>query len=150
MASGKTHDQSIYMTFPLYTAVLLLQGFSIRITFISAFCYLFGGLMLSPDIDMSKSRPSQRYGLLKFYWMPYQKLFPHRGNFFNRNFFTHFPIIGTAIRLAYFSIPFLVVAYYNGLNLSDYYLYVAILGITTELASLLHLALDIVHTLRKR
>ena len=145
MASGKVHDQSIIITSIALLPVLVNYS-PLDNTQIAMFTgmYLFSGLYLSPDIDMSKSVVSKRYGLLKFVWIPYQKCFPHKGSFFNRNFFTHFPVLATLIRLIYFLIlPIAILNYYN-VNIPPEYLFM--LYASCELASTLHLLLDIVYT----
>jgi uncharacterized metal-binding protein len=150
MASGKTHDRSIIFSFPLVALVLAQQGFSTRVNALFTLSYLIGGLWFSPDIDMAKSRPSQRWFLLRFYWVPYQKLFPHRGWFVNRNVYTHAPIIGTAIRLAYLlSVPSFI-AFHYGLRLQEWGLYLLIAFLAVEVASMLHLLLDVCDTWFKK
>jgi uncharacterized metal-binding protein len=150
MASGKTHDRSIVITSPVFFA--LLQHYTklpLQDLAIAGGLYLFGGLYLSPDIDMKHSNVSQRYGLLKLYWKPYQKLFPHRGRFINRNFFTHAPIIGTLIRLTYFLVPGAIALALSGNQSTDYHYYLLMLLIlAVECASLVHLLLDFIYTKR--
>jgi len=51
-------------------------------------------LMLSPDLDLN-SRPFQRWGWLRWIWIPYQKSMRHR------SVFSHGPIIGTTLRILY-------------------------------------------------
>ena len=41
------------------------------------------------------SKPLKRWGILQGLWWPYRKLIPHR------SLFSHGPLIGTALRLAY-------------------------------------------------
>lgn len=149
MASGKTHDQSIIISsFALLPVLVNYSPLDNSQIAMFTGMYLFSGLYLSPDIDMSKSVVSKRYGILKFIWYPYQKCFPHKGDFFNRNYFTHFPVLATLIRLVYFlTIPLIILNYYNiQINLE----WLIMLYISCELASFLHLLLDILYTKTKK
>lgn len=63
-------------------------------------------VVVQPDLDqldnggyyglfvLDKTAPSLSF-LWRLYWMPYAKVFSHR------SFFTHFPVVGTLIRLLY-------------------------------------------------
>lgn len=83
--------------------------------------YLIGTFLLSPDIDLSHSKPSKRWKLLRPLWIPYQRFSKHRG-------ISHLPLLGTIIRLSYILAIFL-------------FIYFALLGIASnyapEVASLL-------------
>ena len=63
------------------------------------FCtaYLFSALLLSPDLDLARSDPHNRWGFLRVYWIPYAKLFRHRG-------LSHNPLFGPLSRLVYLAI----------------------------------------------
>jgi uncharacterized metal-binding protein len=56
---------------------------------------LFSGLMLSPDLDLHSS-VYNRWGPLKFIWLPYQKLIPHRSPL------SHSYLLGPLLRVVYF------------------------------------------------
>jgi len=56
---------------------------------------LLGGLFFSPDLDLAHSRPSKRWGVLRWLWEPYRLLHPHRGT-------SHTYLYGPLSRLAYF------------------------------------------------
>lgn len=94
------------------------------------------GIVLTPDLDMAETHKlSWNFkGLWYLYWRPYSRAIPHR------HFISHFPILGTAIRILYllwWAIPF--VAFYGwqyelvrwwitgmwwGLVISDIYHYI--------------------------
>ncbi|GGL68164.1 hydrolase [Deinococcus aerolatus] len=61
--------------------------------------YAAGTFLLSPDLDLADGRvDSKRYwGLLGFLWVPYGKLFRHRG-------LSHSWVIGPLTRLAYLAL----------------------------------------------
>jgi len=41
--------------------------------------YLFSMFFLSPDLDLPQSRPFRRWGIFRWFWIPYARLFRHRG-----------------------------------------------------------------------
>ena len=92
MASGKNHDRSILFTTPIIGIIGV--SYSIQLGIVAASAHLLGGLYLSPDLD-TVSKPSKRWGVLKFLWIPYQKHIPHRSPL------SHAPVLGSAIRLLY-------------------------------------------------
>jgi len=49
---------------------------------------------ITPDLDLSTSRPSRRWGMLRLFWLPYTWLFPHRG-------LSHRPFLGAFTRVLY-------------------------------------------------
>lgn len=65
---------------------------------LSLVCLLLGFwssvLLLSPDIDLKQSLPAKSWGLLRYLWYPYHRLFRHRG-------LSHWPVFGTLSRLIY-------------------------------------------------
>jgi uncharacterized metal-binding protein len=65
------------------TLVLVLCGF-----------FLFSGLMFGPDLDIY-SRQYQRWGWLRWIWLPYRKSMSHR------SILSHGILIGTLLRVAY-------------------------------------------------
>lgn len=56
--------------------------------------FLFASIALNPDLD-AKSDPYAHWGLLWWYWWPYQRFIPHRATI------SHGPIIGTVVRVLY-------------------------------------------------
>lgn len=65
-----------------------------NLTLIVSGGFLLGGLMFGPDLDIY-SRQYQRWGWLRWIWLPYQSSLRHR------SFLSHGPLIGTALRLVY-------------------------------------------------
>ncbi len=59
--------------------------------------FLFGGLMFGPDLDIY-SRQYQRWGWLRWIWLPYRKMMRHR------SFWSHGPVVGTLLRLLYLAV----------------------------------------------
>lgn len=70
---------------------------SSNLTLLVAGGFLLGGLMFGPDLDIY-SRQYQRWGVLRWIWLPYQKSLRHR------SLLSHGPLLGTTIRLVYFAV----------------------------------------------
>jgi uncharacterized metal-binding protein len=96
MPSGSTHDRITLWSFPWVAGVTLITTRSSEITLIASSAFLFSGLMFGPDLDIY-SRQFQRWGKLRWIWLPYQKTLRHRSKF------SHGILIGTIIRLFYLS-----------------------------------------------
>ncbi|AKB31969.1 hypothetical protein MSSIH_1279 [Methanosarcina siciliae HI350] len=98
MPNGKTHTK-INITL-LFGILLSLHTHYIKLHIppeylefdtiaIFSFALIFGTYYLSPDLDI-KSGPFKRWGILKYIWWPYQKIFKHRGKL-------HHPLSGPII-----------------------------------------------------
>lgn len=102
MASGNAHDRATVIAAGViagYAGFRQWEGLN------SGFYWLMAGgcllnLMLSPDLDGHRSNSKRRWGILSWYWYPYEKLISHR------SIFSHFPMLGSAIRLGYVSLPY--------------------------------------------
>ena len=104
---GKSHDKiTKYLTPVVGLGYGILSGDAV-LGFIAGIAELFGGLYLSPDLDI-KSNPWRRWGLLRSLWLPYQKLVPHR------HWISHSPIVGTLGRVAYILFPSSLILGLNG------------------------------------
>lgn len=94
MPSGRTHDSITLYALPVVAGVSFWQTRSGNLTLLVAGGFLFGGLMFGPDLDIY-SLQFQRWGFLRWIWLPYQKSLRHR------SFLSHGPIIGTMLRVLY-------------------------------------------------
>ncbi len=94
MASGKNHDRAITITTPVLMAAAIASGHA-DVGLIATASYYLAGMYLSPDLDLI-SRPYKRWGLLRWLWLPYQKLIPR-----HRHWLSHGPVIGSLVRLFY-------------------------------------------------
>jgi uncharacterized metal-binding protein len=107
---------------------------------ITASSHLLGGLYLSPDLDL-KSLPWKRWGILRFLWLPYQRI-PHR------HWLSHAPVIGSIGRLLYLGVllsPVAIALYWELQPLqlgNDFRNSVAAALVGVELSALNHLLLD--------
>jgi uncharacterized metal-binding protein len=96
MPSGRTHDSITLYALPFVAGVTFWQTRSSNVTLLVSGGFLFGGLMFGPDLDIY-SVQYQRWGFLRWIWLPYQKSLRHR------SFLSHGPIIGTTLRVLYLS-----------------------------------------------
>ncbi|TAF04516.1 MAG: metal-binding protein [Nostocales cyanobacterium] len=103
MPSGQTHDRITIWSLPVVAGVTLVLTRSSKVTLLVAGGFMFGGLMFGPDLDIY-SRQFQRWGFLRWIWLPYQKSLRHR------SFLSHGPIIGTTLRVVYLTTFLAVVA----------------------------------------
>lgn len=98
MPSGKTHDFLTYAS--TAGAVYCLWHYQVTndLSLIGIFSIasLFGGLMFGPDLDI-KSVQYNRWGPLKFIWLPYQ-VFGHR----SKKTQSHDALFGPLVRIGYF------------------------------------------------
>lgn len=140
MASGKAHDFISAIATPLIfigaAHFAPLQAIGLTAS------YTAGWLWLSPDLDLSHSRPSQRWWLLRPCWLPYQLTHRHRG-------ISHAPFVGSVMRLIYIALWFYggaVLCNWLGILsvdiVSPQWEAIAVLYVGVELACLLHLLCD--------
>src|SRR5262245_13724437 len=95
MPNAETHDRITYLLIPVaFVGAHSLWG-NLGMSLLATAAMVFSGLMFGPDLDLH-SRPYRRWGPLRFIWKPYQALLPHRSKY------SHGPILGTVIRVAYF------------------------------------------------
>jgi uncharacterized metal-binding protein len=97
MPSGKIHDLITYVLAAPTAVVLFLLTRNAGLAAIGTGAMLFGGLMFGPDLDV-KSRQYFRWGVFRWIWIPYQKMFSHRSSW------THGLVWSTLIRIAYFTV----------------------------------------------
>ncbi len=103
MPSGRTHDRITLWALPFIAGVTFFETHSGNLTLLVAGGFMFGGLMFGPDLDIY-SRHYQRWGFLRFIWLPYQKSLRHR------SFLSHGPIVGTMLRVLYLGTLVCIVA----------------------------------------
>ncbi|HEY9848570.1 MAG TPA: metal-binding protein [Leptolyngbyaceae cyanobacterium] len=94
MPSGRTHDRITLWSLPVVAGFTFSQTQSGNLTLLVSGGFLFGGLMFGPDLDIY-SRQFQRWGWLRWIWIPYQKNMRHR------SFLSHGPVVGTSLRSLY-------------------------------------------------
>jgi uncharacterized metal-binding protein len=93
MASGRSHDRATWVL-ALPFGALWWPWLGLTGSAVAAFCFLLGGLWLSPDLD-TRSNATRRWGPLKLLWWPYRRVLSHR------SLISHTPLIGSGVRLLY-------------------------------------------------
>jgi uncharacterized metal-binding protein len=107
MPSATTHDFVTLVTAAVSVPVLLdptwaMPDMSPVNAAVVVGSYLVSGLLFSPDLD-TRSRPYMRWRFLRFLWIPYQRLVPHRSRI------SHSLIMGPLIRALYFAVALFIV-----------------------------------------
>src|SRR4051794_34109865 len=97
--SGRTHDLITLVTGAAAAPILLsssLPDMSPPNATVFLTAYLASGLLFSPDLDL-RSAPYRRWRKLRWIWLPYQKLVPHRSPL------SHSLLLGPLLRILYFA-----------------------------------------------
>ena len=95
MPMGSAHRAiNTIVSVPLFGWIQV--GFHLQTLEVALFAggYTFATFFMNPDLDLA-SDGYQSWGLLRFYWLPYQKTMTHR------SFWSHFPVVSTLLRVAY-------------------------------------------------
>jgi len=109
MPDGRTHDAISIVFLPILVAILYFIGLAITPIIIISAAYLFASFMFNGDLDI-RSGPYRRWLFLKWIWLPYRNMIPHR------SILSHGLIIGTVVRLLYLGIIPAVILYFNGFD----------------------------------
>ncbi len=94
MPSGRRHDSITLWTLPWVVGLTFERTRNGVLTLAVAGGFLFSGLMFGPDLDIY-SRQYQRWGPLRWIWLPYRRHMRHR------SFWSHGPLVGTVGRVLY-------------------------------------------------
>lgn len=97
MPAGRIHDRITLWGLPFLGSLAWVMSRNSQTTLLLCSGYLVGGLILGPDLDIY-SRHYQRWGWLRWIWLPYQKTIPHR------SFWSHGFLVGTTLRLIYLAV----------------------------------------------
>ena len=111
MPSGRVHNLINLAAFTALGGAALMLGRSgvldLRPPEVAAFSlgFLAGTFLLSPDLDLAEGHVNSKraWGLLGVLWVPYGKLFSHRG-------WSHSWLVGPLTRLAYLALIILILA----------------------------------------
>ena len=112
MPSGKTHLRIEIVILVLGAGVLAGMTyfgktdlwFSEREAVLSfVLGYVISSLLLTPDMDLAKSDPMNRWGVLRVLWKPYSYFFHHRG-------MSHNSLLGPISRVIYLGLIVSLVA----------------------------------------
>ena len=106
MPSGKTHLKIEAIILVLWAGLsvifVLKEWITISQTLLFFGAYVFSMLLMSPDLDLSKSDAFSRWGPFRWIWFPYAWIFRHRQ-------LSHHPLLGPLSRIAYIAILALAV-----------------------------------------
>jgi uncharacterized metal-binding protein len=142
MPSGGRHLRLELFLLPLFLAGLYFMkpDWKWLTTFGSA--YLFSSLWLSPDLDLRSNDTRRRWGVFGFIWIPYTKIFKHRG-------LSHNLLFGPLTRVGYlFLLGFIVIYALNYLGVrADFHLRISkeiltMIGVGLYLPNVLHILYD--------
>ncbi len=100
MPSGRTHDFITIVTGAAGSTAAFNAGlpdFGPTNAVVLLGSYLASGLLFSPDLDL-RSAPYRRWRKLRWMWIPYQRMVPHR------SWISHSLIIGSLLRILYFAL----------------------------------------------
>lgn len=136
MPNYKTHDVVGTASVMPISIASIYFGYTIQDTATLAIGIILGTYFLSPDLDLH-SRIYRRWGILRWIWIPYQKLIPHR------SWLSHSGPISATLRLAYLSLFLLPLFYYLHYNLHFTQFY-GILWIALVIADSIHVLADMV------
>lgn len=107
MPSGRRHLQLELFLLPPALIGLRLLGQDWPGLLAFGVAYLFSSLWLSPDLDLRSNDARRRWRPLGFIWIPYTKVFKHRG-------LSHNLLLGPLTRVGYlFLLGFIVVFLLN-------------------------------------
>jgi uncharacterized metal-binding protein len=97
MPSGRTHDRITLWFLPVVAGLAATVTQRSYFALIVCAGFLWGGLMLGPDLD-THSVHYKRWGWLRWIWLPYRSSIKHRSPW------SHSPFLGTTIRVLYLMI----------------------------------------------
>ncbi len=139
MPGYKTHDKVGFVaTVPIAGAALYF-GLNVQDTVTLAIGIVVSTYYLSPDLDIH-SRIFNRWGLLRWIWIPYQKVMHHR------SWLSHSGPISATLRLMYLFAWIAPILYYFGFSTDDlqYRSFYAMLWIALMIADTLHVMMDLI------
>lgn len=94
MPGGRTHLRFELATLPLWTIGGAVLGVPWGELVVFTLSYVGASLLLSPDVDLVDSVPARRWGALRVLWLPYARIFRHRG-------LSHSLLLGPVTRVLY-------------------------------------------------
>jgi uncharacterized metal-binding protein len=146
ISSGKTHDNINALCCVAIASYSVATSNTLGL--FTAAGFGLGTVFLSPDLDLGKSNPTNRLGLLKPFFAPYRKLCGH-----HRSIISHSPILSTFIRVVYCLLPIICyLAFTQQLALLEHLTSAWFISvyIGLELSTDVHLVLDWQYSLRKK
>jgi len=98
MPAGHTHTTINLAAIPIVSLVIYQQHV-VELPVLVSGCVAFAlaTFFMSPDLDLFNSNPTDHWGILKYIWLPYSKVFHHRG-------ISHSLLFGSLTRIIYLSL----------------------------------------------
>ena len=119
MASGRTHEITNLTTLVALTtgyAFAFSRGHQLPQELLLAFAvwFLIGTYLITPDLDLAEGRVNAKtnWGILGLLWIPYGKVFSHRG-------WSHTWLVGPMTRLVYLAGVFYLLDWLAGTALGE-------------------------------
>jgi len=142
MPAGAHHLRLELFLLPVFLVGLYFMGPGWPGLLTFAVAYLFSSLLLSPDLDLRSNSARRRWGVLGVIWVPYTKVFKHRG-------LSHNLLLGPLTRIGYLFLLGATVVYalnYFGLR-ANIRIHLdrevlAMIGIGLYLPNVLHILYD--------
>ncbi len=78
MPGDATHVKSAKFVAAIGAVIMYTCGVDLLTVVATAGLFVFGVMYLSPDLDLPRVAPVQRWGWLKIGWAPFEKIIPHR------------------------------------------------------------------------
>jgi len=78
MPGDATHVKSAKFVAAIGAVILYTCGMDLVWVVATVVTFMFGVMYLSPDLDLPRVGPVQRWGALKIGWAPFEKIIPHR------------------------------------------------------------------------
>ncbi len=140
MPNAPTHDRAALITAATVGTVAQLSGvLPTTDSIILAASIIINNYYLSPDLDIV-SASYYRWGFLKAFWLPYQKVIHHR------SWLSHSSFISYTIRLMYmlvFLLPIIAILFNAGFTLPEQWIYYfALFYVGGCISDTLHMILD--------
>lgn len=140
MPGYKTHDKIGLAAVIPVSATSVYIGASFYDTAVLAIGIIAGTFFLSPDLDLH-SRIYRRWGILRWIWIPYQKVIHHR------SWVSHSGPISATLRILYLYLWFLPLFLYMNISLPIYNLqfihFCVMLWIAVMIADTVHVLADL-------
>lgn len=150
MPSGKIHATASIVTAISAFVIFLVTGIAQFMYCLYIGLGALSGVLISPDLDLMENgnyslvilrrRSPVLSGLWKVLWWPYGTLSHHRG-------VSHWPVIGTLLRVIYMALPIIAVTmllYYFGFPVKLHVPWLVPVTMGLMIADFIHIVLDVI------
>lgn len=145
MPDGRTHALASLAGAAVVPAAMVYYGFPMS-EVVSCSAGFVVSLVVNPDLDLNRRFPkrSPAKWLWWLMWFPYSRLISHR------SIWSHFPLIGTTLRVAYLMVISLFILHYMGYTVEQFgpSLYWVLYGLV--ISDIIHVSMDAAKTIIRR